>query len=257
MRFEDFDREMRVFEESLDQCIPSDMYIVARLDGRSFTRLTKDICQFRTPFDIRFRDLMIRTVKALMTAGFRIVYGYTESDEISLLFHPDDRSFGRKVRKIDSILAGKASAAFSLALGRIATFDCRVIPLPDLERVVDYFLWRQEDSRRNSLYAHCYWALRREGASAGDATSTLEGMSVTDKNELLISRGIDYSELPNWQQRGVGVAYMEIRKEGFDPVGQEKAFAVRRKLTEVLDLPAGDAYRRFVLKVLARAAENA
>ena len=51
MRFDDFDKQMRVYEESLDQCIIPDMYIVARLDGRSFTRLTKDVCQFEAPFD--------------------------------------------------------------------------------------------------------------------------------------------------------------------------------------------------------------
>ena len=115
MKFDDFDKEMRVYEESLDQYILPDLYIAARLDGRSFTRLTKEVCQFEAPFDIRFRDLMIDTVKALMNAGFRIVYGYTESDEISLLFHPEDNTFGRKVRKINTTLAGEASASFSLA----------------------------------------------------------------------------------------------------------------------------------------------
>lgn len=58
MKFDDFDREMRVYEESLDQYILPDMYLVARLDGRSFTRLTKELCQFEAPFDVRFRDLM-------------------------------------------------------------------------------------------------------------------------------------------------------------------------------------------------------
>ena len=86
MKFDDFDKEMRIYEESLDQYILPDMYIAARLDGRSFTRLTKEICKFEAPFDIKFRDLMIETVKSLMNVGFRIVYGYTESDEISLLF---------------------------------------------------------------------------------------------------------------------------------------------------------------------------
>ena len=156
MKFDDFDKEMRVYEESLDQYILPDLYIASRLDGRSFTRLTKEVCQFEAPFDIRFRDLMIDTVKALMNAGFRIVYGYTESDEISLLFHPEDNTFGRKVRKINTTLAGEASASFSLALGQAATFDCRVIPLPNTDRVADYFIWRQEDSHRNSLNAHCY-----------------------------------------------------------------------------------------------------
>ena len=34
-----------------------------------------------------------------MDCGFRVVYGFTESDEISLLFAPEDNAFGRKVRK--------------------------------------------------------------------------------------------------------------------------------------------------------------
>ena len=257
MKFDDFDKEMRIYEESLDQYILPDLFIAARLDGRSFTRLTKEVCQFEAPFDVHFRDLMIQTVKALMDTGFRIIYGYTESDEISLLFHPADNTFGRKVRKINTTLAGEASASFSLALGRAATFDCRVIPLPSAERVADYFLWRQEDSHRNSLNAHCYWALRRESINAGRATSMLEGMSVPDKNELLFSKGINYNDLPNWQKRGVGVSFQDVQKEGFNPMKQEKVLTVRRELTVNYDLPLGDDYRQYILRMLAEASNNA
>ncbi len=254
MKFDDFDQEMRIYEESLDQYILPELYIAVRLDGRSFTRLTKEVCRFEAPFDIRFRDLMVNTVKALMNVGFRIIYGYTESDEISLLFHPEDNTFGRKVRKINTTLAGEASAVFSLALDQIATFDCRVIPLPNPDRVADYFLWRQEDSHRNSLNAYCYWALRREGANARNATSMLEGMSVPDKNELLFSKGINYNDLPSWQKRGVGVVFADINKEGFNPVKQEKVLTVRREQTVIYDLPLGENYRQFILKILANAA---
>lgn len=58
MKFDEFDKHMRIYEQSLDQVVLPDIYIAARLDGRSFTRLTKEICQFKAPFDIRFRDLM-------------------------------------------------------------------------------------------------------------------------------------------------------------------------------------------------------
>ena len=34
MRFDDFDKEMRKYEESLDHYILSDMFLVARLDGQ-------------------------------------------------------------------------------------------------------------------------------------------------------------------------------------------------------------------------------
>lgn len=146
MNFDILDKKMRVYEQSLDQVILPETYMVARLDGRGFTRLTKEICKFEAPFDERFRDLMVNTVEALMDCGFRIAYGFTESDEISLLFVPGDETFGRKVRKYNSTLAGEASAAFSIALGRVATFDCRIVPLPNAEKVRDYFLWRQCNS---------------------------------------------------------------------------------------------------------------
>lgn len=250
MIFEDLDKEMRVYEESLDQFVLPDMYLAARLDGRSFTRLTKEVCRFEAPFDVRFRDMMIETTKALMNSGFRIVYGFTESDEISLLFHPDDNTFGRKVRKINSTLAGEASAAFSLILGQVATFDCRVIPLPNRERVADYFAWRQEDAHRNSLNAWCYWTLRKEGRSVGEATAALEGKSVPYKNELLFQRGINYNDLPAWQKRGIGVTFEDVPKEGYNPLTKETVLTTRRELVADLDLKLGEEYRQFILGFL-------
>lgn len=250
MKFDDFDKQMRVYEESLDQYILPDMYMVARLDGRSFTKLTKKTCNFEAPFDTRFRDLMVDTVKALLECGFRIVYGYTESDEISLLFHPDDNTFGRKVRKLNTTLAGEASAAFSLALGRVATFDCRMVPLPNKDRVADYFVWRQEDSHRNSLNAHCYWALRKEGEDQNLATMELEGKSVAYKNELLFQKGINYNDLPSWQKRGIGVYYRDVTKEGYNPVKEEKVVTQRRELFADYELPIGEEYRDFILRLL-------
>ena len=121
------------------------------------------------PFDVRFRDWMLDTVEHLMYCGFRIIYGYTQSDEISLLFHQQDDSFGRKTRKLNSVLAGEASAKFSLLLGAMAAFDCRICELPNATRVRDYFRWRQEDAHRNALSAHAYWMLcRRSRSESGD-----------------------------------------------------------------------------------------
>ena len=37
MKFDEFDKKMRKFEESLDQFIPTDFFMVARLDGKGFT----------------------------------------------------------------------------------------------------------------------------------------------------------------------------------------------------------------------------
>jgi tRNA(His) 5'-end guanylyltransferase len=162
MKFDDLDAEMRVFETTNDRCVLPDIYMVARIDGRNFTRLTKERHDFEAPFDIRFRDYMLQVVEHLMNCGFQVIYGYTQSDEISLLFRRDENTFRRKTRKFVSVLAGKASAKFSLLLNDIGAFDCRICELPTIQRVRDYFRWRQEDAHRNALNAHCYWLLRRE-----------------------------------------------------------------------------------------------
>ena len=105
MDFDTLDKQMRSFEQSLDRTMLEGIFVVARLDGHGFTRLTKKEWDLEKPFDIRFRDAMITTLRHLMDCGFRIIYGYTQSDEISLLFHIDDSTFGRKERKLLSILA--------------------------------------------------------------------------------------------------------------------------------------------------------
>ena len=66
MNFEELDKKMRRFELSLDQVILPELYLAVRLDGRNFTKLTKEICRFEAPFDTRFRDAMIDTAKHLM-----------------------------------------------------------------------------------------------------------------------------------------------------------------------------------------------
>lgn len=246
MNFDELDKKMRIYEQSIDQHILPDLYLVARLDGRNFSRLTKEICNFEAPFDVRFRDMMVNTVKALMDCGFRVVYGFTESDEISLLFHPEENTFGRKVRKYNSILAGQASAAFSLQLGQAVAMDCRLVPLPNLEKVRDYFLWRQEDAHRNALNAHCYWMLRKEGLDPRTATQMLDGKSIAYKNELLFSRGINFDKLPSWQKRGIGVYWSDIEKIGFNPITKEETKTTRRGLKVDYDLPIGQEYAQMV-----------
>ena len=250
MNFDELDKKMRIYEQSIDQCILPDMYLVARLDGRSFSRLTKEVCNFEAPFDVRFRDMMVNTVKQLMDCGFRIVYGFTESDEISLLFHREEATFGRKVRKFNSILAGQASAAFSLQLGQIIAMDCRLVPLPSIEKVKDYFLWRQEDAHRNALNAHCYWMLRKEGVGAQEATAQLDGKSISYKNELLFSRGINFDKLPAWQKRGIGVFWADVEKVGFNPITKQEVLTTRRELTVEYDLPLGQQYGDMVASFL-------
>jgi len=116
--------------------------------------------------------------------------------------------------------------------------------------VRDYFSWRQEDAHRNSLNAHCYWLLRREGMSPREATREIEGRTVAFKNELLFSRNINFNDLPNWQKRGVGLYYSSYEKKGYNPVKDETVTSIRSRLDVNMDLEIGQAYTDWVISLI-------
>ncbi|MEJ7640343.1 MAG: tRNA(His) guanylyltransferase Thg1 family protein, partial [Singulisphaera sp.] len=79
MKIDDLDGQMRAFEAALDPCVLPGVYMVARLDGRNFTRLTKELHPFEAPFDRRFHDDMIRTAEHLMGGcGLKVAYAFTQ-----------------------------------------------------------------------------------------------------------------------------------------------------------------------------------
>src|SRR5215467_422856 len=222
--------------------------------SRGLTGLTREVHQFKAPFDERFRDMMVSTTEHLMNCGFRVVYGYTQSDEISLLFHPKEDAFGRKLRKYDSILAGEANAKFALLLGAHAAFDCRISQLPNAGLVKDYFRWRNEDAHRNALNGHCYWTLRSDRLSVAAATKRLEGMPVAEKNELLFQNGVNFNDVPNWQKRGIGLYWEVYDNPSVNPLTGEEVVARRRRVKVDYELPMKDQYGDFIMRLIEEAA---
>lgn len=246
MRFDDLDKKLRQYEVLHDTFVLPSIYMVVRLDGRGFTKKADDVWQLNRPFDDKFHQAMVKTTEHLMDTGFRVVYGYTQSDEISLLLHIDDNSFNRKTRKIISILAGEASSVFSLQMNAPASFDARICELPNQELVKDYFSWRQEDAHRNGLNTHCYWLLRKQGKSPQQSTNFLLHKTLSEKHELLFQHGINFNHVAHWQKRGTGIYWQEIQKSGFNPKTQQATVATRQVLVIDENLPIGDEYQLMI-----------
>ncbi|VXB84372.1 tRNA(His)-5'-guanylyltransferase [Flavobacterium sp. 9AF] len=250
MKFETLDSKMRKNEILFDQYVLPDNYIIVRLDGKGFTKLTKESLELEKPFDIRFHEAMIATTKHLLTVGFKVIYAYTQSDEISLLIDKDDNTFNRKVRKINSVLAGEASAYFSMYFNHLSVLDCRTISIPNVTMILDYFSWRQEDAHRNSLSAYCYWTLRKNGLAYNEATKEIENLSIANKNDLLFQNGINYNDLPSWQKRGVGIYFENVQKTGINPRDNTEIMFNRKEVVIINDLPIREVYREFLLKII-------
>jgi tRNA(His) guanylyltransferase len=246
MKFSDLDTRMRQYEIAHDYCIPEGFYVVARLDGKCFHKLTANMDH---PFDDYFNAMMRHVCATLMlSSDVKFSYGYTQSDEISLLLSDNCVSFNRKERKLVSVLAGIASASASIFLDTMAVFDCRLSILPSTKLVVDYFSWRQADCSRNALNSMSYWYLRDKGYSASAASNKLDGMGAGMKHELLHSLGANFADLKGWQKNGVGFYFEEFERTGIDPRTGEECLVKRASLKVDEELPIGDEYRDFVRK---------
>ena len=140
-----------------DQRFPPNTLIYARLDGRSFSKFTKGLAR---PWDSRLSNMMIDVTKSLVKE-FNALTGYTQSDEISLIFlnkYEAPMMFEGKKQKLLSTLAGHASAVFNALLptclpekiGKYPIFDCRLFPIP-MSEAGNAFLWREQDATKNSV----------------------------------------------------------------------------------------------------------
>lgn len=198
------------FELYSQMKVPESTYIIVRLDGKGFKRLIKAL-DFVRPFDEGFLELMVVTTFNLMVkSGLKIALGYTISDEISLLLPKRARPFRRRVEKLDSIIAGHASAYFTQELAKlgydgVGVFDARILVSPTLEGVLAYFKWRQEDAHRNALYTLCQHVLLEDGLTLEEVSAELKGKKESDQNELLFRHGINYNDVDAWKKRGVMV----------------------------------------------------
>ena len=82
MKADDLEAKMRAGECYHSLRVPPGAFIVIRVDGRLFSRLTERLVE--KPFDRTFHEWMIKAAEGLLTT-LQAVYAYTESDEISVL----------------------------------------------------------------------------------------------------------------------------------------------------------------------------
>lgn len=207
-----FDRFKR-YEASYDFRLPPRTYTIVRLDGRGFSKFTKDM---RKPFDNTFSDSMdFAAIK--LCEKFNPKFAYTQSDEISLLFTDfenieAEQIFDGKVQKLCSLTAGLASVKFNQYLmsknllnGRLmlfeedilnfntGEFDARVFIIPDFREVSNYFVHRQQDCTRNSI------SMAADEVCGKGAT---KGKCGADKQEMMFQKGVNWNDYKTKYKRG-------------------------------------------------------
>jgi len=181
--------------------------IYARIDGRCFSGFTSGL---RRPYDERITRAMVETTRYLVEETHARI-GYTQSDEISLVWQQDrydsESLFGGKVHKLVSVLASMATAKFNQfcladdtlrerAMKLLPVFDCRVFQLPNRTEASNAFLWREKDATKNaiSMAARSFYPHRE-----------LDGKSSAQMQEMIFQKGQNFNDYPAFFKRGTFV----------------------------------------------------
>tara|TARA_B100000745_G_scaffold239653_1_gene162321 strand:- start:1245 stop:2057 length:813 start_codon:yes stop_codon:yes gene_type:complete len=188
--------------------------VYARIDGKCFSKLTR-ACH--RPWDSGITDAMIETTKYLVNETHALI-GYTQSDEISLLWLAEDRRseiyFTGKIMKMASVLSSMAAVKFKEetknhpVLGdRLAAFDCRVFQLPNKSEATNAMLWRYMDAKKNSVSMLC-----RSMYSA----KQMHGKNQIEMIQMIADKGMDYYNVEERLRTG-SFARRVTREEMIDP----------------------------------------
>lgn len=137
--------------------------VAIRIDGKAFHTFTRG---FQKPFDEVLGNAMIRTMEYLCENIQGCIFGYTQSDEITLILQDyktltTDAWFDYEVQKMCSISASMATMAFN----RYFNEEVRIFEAIhcDIEELFGYctFTWDNETNR--DLYK-LYWEKYHKGA---------------------------------------------------------------------------------------------
>lgn len=210
------------YENRSKQYLTRRIPTIIRLDGKAFHTYTKGL---NRPFDEGLIEDMQETTKFLCENIQGCKFGYTQSDEITLVLTDYDNLetsawFDYNVQKMTSISASIATAKFNqlrllrsceyispmgaeygvqgieeeeIKASTLAYFDSHVFQIPEKEEVVNCLIWRQRDAEKNSvamlaqsLYSH----------------NELHKKNGSDMQEMCFQKGQNWNDLHFSKKRG-------------------------------------------------------
>lgn len=200
--------------------LPRRSYTLIRVDGKAFHTYTKGL---QRPFDMGLIDDMDATAVYLCKNIMGAQFAFVQSDEISIVITDfKDIStqawFDNNLQKMCSISASLATAKFNqLRMVRqfiledidartkahvgyledmnltLAMFDSRVWQIPDSTEVENYFIWRQQDTVRNSIFSV---------AQSLYSHKELHKKNGNEMQEMIFQKGINWNDYSPNLKRG-------------------------------------------------------
>lgn len=188
--------------------------IYARIDGKCFSKFTRNM---ERPYDVNMSNCMIDTTSVLVEKTGALV-GYTQSDEISLLWYTDNIEsqifFDRRIQKMVSVLASMTTSLFTFEAmkywpthtqNNMPLFDCRVFQLPTQEEATNVFLWRELDATKNAV------SMAARSMFSHNAIMNKNGKEM---QEMMWSEfNVNFNDYPSFFKRGTFIQRRKVFKE--------------------------------------------
>lgn len=210
--------------------------VLIRIDGKAFHTYTKGL---NKPYDIGLMEDMNLTTKYLCENIQGAKFGYVQSDEISIwITDYDDLQTGAwfdyNIQKMCSISASLATSKFNqlrmvrfakknmectfnpectfdpamssieIDKFKLATFDSRVFSISEMDEVINYFVWRQQDATRNSISM---------AAQSMFSHKELRGKNNSEMQDMMMQKGVNWNDYPIGFKRGRAIVRREIISE--------------------------------------------
>lgn len=215
--------------------------ICVRVDGRAFHTFTRGM---KRPYDEDMSAAMIETMKFLVEQTDACI-GYVQSDEISLVLSDIKAPmFDGKIAKLNSVIASMATAKFNEVIHKsypnkpLAFFDCRCWNVPNRVEAVNNLLWREFDATKNSISM---------AARSVYSDAQLLGKHSSEKQDMLMEKGINWNDYPTYFKRGTYARRIVIsRKFTEDELSElpehhearkNPELLITRSMIETMDMP--------------------
>lgn len=212
------------YENITRYSLPRRTYTILRLDGKAFHTYTKGL---KKPFDSELSEDITSSVSLLLKEMGGAKFAYCQSDEISILMTDVENIssqvwFNGNIQKIASVSSSILTAQFNARRVirqlvqyssetekiKLANFDCRVFSIPDRIEVMNYFRWRNQDCRRNSISMVAYSLFSHK---------SLQGKSSKDKISMIEEKiGKSYHEAYSDSEKYGTLVFRDLIKEGWD-----------------------------------------
>lgn len=257
MFMKSIDARMKRYELSTKFYLTRRTPVILRIDGKAFHTFTRGMAR---PFDEILIRTMQETMKSLCDDVQGCVFGYTQSDEITLVLQDykelgTEPWFDYRLDKVCSIAASKTTKYFNKHFIEVvkevdpenkevyerkffeAEFDCRAFNIPK-EEVCNNVIWRQHDAVKNSILN-----------LAQSLFSHKEMYKVNTKelqNKMFEEKGVNWSDLSVVKQRGTACAKHFYEQLTQDRKTGEDVMVLRSEWRLDFDMPLLTQERTYV-----------